>query len=283
MDVLITGATGNVGSAVIAALKDSDHTLVAGVRDPASALLPDGIATAAVDLAAGTGPARGFDAIFLMRPPHIADPAPFRRFLAPHDRRTRIVFLSVQGAETRSYLPHAKIEAAIRDMGFAHTFVRPAYFMENLLTTLATELDRSATVYLPAGRLALDWVSVRDIAAVVSAALTGATDRSAVCVASGRPLGFEQALDIVNRAAGTRFRYVPASLPGYLLHCRHRGMPWSWIGVMLLLHFLPRFVGSEPAPGDAAAVLGRPLETLEDWACRNAGALGALGPAVEPA
>ncbi|GGD42448.1 NmrA family NAD(P)-binding protein [Sinisalibacter lacisalsi] len=279
MDILVTGATGNVGRAVLTALAGQGHRLFAGVRDPAHADLAEGVTPVHVDLAEGTGPQQAFDAIFLMRPPQIADPAPFRRFLEAQRRATRIVFLSVQGAERRGYLPHAKIEAVIRDMGFAHCFVRPAYFMENLLTTLAPELKRAGRVYLPAGRLALDWVSARDIAQVIAAALTGATDRASVTVASGRRLGFTEALAAVNRAAGTGFRYQPASLPGYLRHARARGMGWGMIGVMLLLHFLPRFSRPETASGEAEAVLGRPLETIEDWAGRNAGALRALAGA----
>ncbi|SMH31803.1 NmrA family NAD(P)-binding protein [Maritimibacter sp. HL-12] len=280
MDILITGATGNVGCAVLAALAGSGHRVFAGVRDPASAQLPDDVIPVAVDLATGTGPDRRFDAIFLMRPPQIADPAPFRRFLDPHARETRIVFLSVQGAESRGYLPHAKIERVIRDMGFARCFVRPAYFMENLVTTLAPELKRTGRVYLPAGRLGLDWVSARDIAEVIAAALTGATGRDAVTVASGHKLDFAGALATVNAVAGTGFRYVPASLPGYIRHARKQGMGWAMIGVMLLLHFLPRFGRAEAGTGDAETVLGRPLETLDDWAARNKGALRALaGPA----
>lgn len=275
MDILITGATGNVGAEVLAQLAGSGHRLFAGLRDPAQAV-PDGVEPVAVDLANGTGPEQRFDTIFLMRPPQLTDPAPFRRFLDPHDRATRIVFLSVQGAESRSYLPHAKIEAVIRDMGFAHTFVRPTYFMENLTTTLAPELRRAGRVYLPAGRLRLDWVSVRDIAAVIAAALTGQAARAAVTVASGRLLDFDAALSAVNDAAGTRFRYVRASLPGYVAHARRRGTGWPMILVMLLLHFLPRFSRQQAVAGDVQAVLGRPPEMIEDWARRNRAALRAL-------
>ncbi len=275
MDILITGATGTVGGEVLAQLSESGHRLFAGLRDPARGA-PDGAEPVAVDLASGTGPGRAFDAIFLMRPPQLTDPEPFRRFLAPHDRATRIVLLSVQGAESRGYLPHAKIEAVIRDMGFAHVFVRPSYFMENLTTTLAPELARTGRIYLPAGGLALDWISVRDIAAVIAAALTGQVGHEAVTVSSGRLMDFEAALAAVNRAAGTGFRYVRASLPGYVIHARRQGMGWPMIMVMLLLHFLPRFSRQQATPGDVEAVLGRAPETLEDWAARNRDRLRAL-------
>jgi uncharacterized protein YbjT (DUF2867 family) len=275
MDILITGATGNVGAEVLAQLAGSGHRLFAGLRDPAQAV-PDGVDPVALDLASGTGPDQRFDAIFLMRPPQLTDPEPFRRFLESHERATRIVLLSVQGAESRSYLPHAKIEAVIREMGFAHTFVRPTYFMENLTTTLAPDLRRDDRVYLPAGGLRLDWVSVRDIATVIAAALTGRIARDAVTVASGRLLDFDAALTAVNDAAGTRFRYVRASLPGYVAHARRQGTGWPMILVMLLLHFLPRFSRQQPVVGDVEAVLGRPPETIEDWARRNRVELRAL-------
>lgn len=275
MDILITGSTGNVGGEVLAQLSGAGHRLFAGLRDPARGA-PDGAEPVAVDLATGTGPDRAFDAIFLMRPPQLTDPAPFRRFLEPHDRATRIVLLSVQGAESRGYLPHAKIEAVIRDMGFAHVFVRPSYFMENLTTTLAPELRRTGRVYLPAGGLRLDWVSVRDIAGVITAALTRADLPEAVTISSGRLMDFDAALKAVNAAAGTRFRYQRASLPGYVIHARRQGLGWPMIMVMLLLHFLPRFSRQQAVPGDIEAVLGRPPETLTDWAARNRDRLRAL-------
>ncbi len=53
------------------------------------------------------------------------------------------------------------------------------------------------------------------------------------------------------------------------------------IGVMLLLHTLPRLSRQSFTPGEAEAVLGRPLETLGDWAGRNAPALRQIA-APEP-
>lgn len=277
MRLLVTGATGTIGSEVLALLADSPHEVLAGMRRPDRTGRLHGAQPVAVDLAAGTGPDGPFDAIFLMRPPQITDPALFRAFLSRHDRRTRIVFLSVLGADSRGYLPHAKIEKVIAEMGFPHLFVRPSYFMENLTTTLAPELAHWGRVYLPAGRLALDWVSARDIAAVIVAGLVGTVQADSVPVASGHAIGFAEALKIVNRAAGTAFRYEPAVLLPFLRHCRGQGISWGFIFVLLLLHYLPRFTTAplgDPAP--ATDVLGRVPETLEDWAKRSRDTLQAL-------
>ncbi len=277
--LLVTGATGNVGREVLGALAGTPHKVVAGLRDP-SRWAEDGPAVA-VDLATGTGPEGPFDAIFLMRPPQLADPAPFRAFLDRYDRATRIVFLSVAGAERKSYLPHAKIEAAIADMGFAHCFVRPGYFMENLVTTLAGELASSGRIVLPAGRLGFDWVSARDVGEIAARALTDGQTPDALRVTTGMTQGFAEALDIVNDAAGTRFRYAPKTVAGFVRHARRQGQDWPFIAVMLLLHTLPRIAREQARAGDVEAVLGRPPETLAAWARRNAGALKDLERAAQ--
>tara|TARA_R100000322_G_scaffold117349_2_gene75475 strand:+ start:6284 stop:7141 length:858 start_codon:yes stop_codon:yes gene_type:complete len=272
--LLVTGATGNVGREVLAALAGSGHEVVAGLRDPARW---DGDCPAVtVDLATGAGPDGPFDAMFLMRPPQLADPAPFRAFLNRYDRATRIVFLSVAGAERKSYLPHAKIEAVISEMGFAHCLVRPGYFMENLTTTLAGELSRSGKIVLPAGSLGFDWVSARDVGAAAAWAMTAQTAPEAVRVTTGTGVGFAEALEIVNRAAGTTFRYDPKSVLGFVRHARRNGEAWPFIAVMLMLHTLPRLTRETMQAGDVGEVLGRAPETLPEWAARNADGLRAL-------
>ncbi len=280
--ILVTGSTGNVGSAVLRQLRETGAEVVAGVRAPAPQAAPDA-RQVRVDFETGVTPDEAFDAIFLVRPPHLMDPALFRRFLEPFDRRTRIVFLSVVGAERLAFLPHAKIERVIEELGFAHTFVRPGYFMDNLTTTLWPEMQRNRRVYLPAGRLALDYVSVEDVAALAVAALLGRTTRKALVASGGRKTGFAEVCRIISATAGVEVRYVPATLVGYIGYSRGRGMAWNMIFVMLMLHFLPRFGRSRPpVPGDVAPVLGRPPETLEAFVARRAETFRTLAPPPPP-
>lgn len=104
----------------------------------------------------------GFDSLFLMRPPQIGD---IPRYFKPVVDRIakssirRVVFLSVQGAEDMAYLPHAKIEKLLAESGLSYVFLRPGYFMSNLLTTLRADLVEKGEIFLPAGRLKFNWVS----------------------------------------------------------------------------------------------------------------------------
>lgn len=269
MNILVTGATGNVGREVIQLLVADGHEVTAGSRN--SDFDAGGAAIAAqLDFTRGIAPPAEFDAIFLMRPPQLADPEIFRQFLENYPRETLIVFLSVQGADTKTYLPHAKIEKVITKLGFRHVFVRPSYFMDNLLTTLWPELVQNHRIYLPAGNLKLDWVSVADVAAVCANALSGKFAIPAVSVCSGELKGFTEVCLTINRIAGTRISYERASLPGFVWYLRKTGNKWTYIGVMLLLHFFPRFERGTPTSSDTTrAVLGRQPETLEAFIRRN--------------
>ena len=273
LNVLVTGASGNVGAEVLRILRDKGLNAVAGLRDlkNVSGELSPAIK---VDFEAAFTPDQDFDAVFLMRPPQLTDARLFERFLSVFPRKTRVVFLSVQGAEVKSYLPHAKIEKRIRAMGFAHVFVRPGYFMDNLTTSLLAEIQRNSRIYLPAGKLELDWVSARDVAEICANALIGKVQAESVNAISDQRFGFAEICQRVNQTLGTEIRYEPASLFGYIVHGRKAAKPWSFILVMLLLHYLPRFGRGQPrAVGDISGILERPAESIETFASRKAALL----------
>ncbi|MBF2052444.1 MAG: NmrA family NAD(P)-binding protein [Candidatus Sericytochromatia bacterium] len=240
LKLLISGATGQVGSAVLQALHNSPHQLVAATRQAPHGQAPAGLQWCQLDFARGIFPDTNFDAIFLMRPPQLADQRLFEAFLRPLDRKTRIVFLSVAGAERKAYLPHAKIEACIQQLGFQHCFVRPGYFMENLLSTLWPTLAAEGRIVLPAGNLKLNWVSVSDIALAVAQALTDPAMPASLSLLNQQQHSFGEVIQLINQHCGTALRYTSPPLPAYLARCLWQGQSLSYTAVMLLLHYLPR-------------------------------------------
>lgn len=275
--ILVTGATGNVGSEVLRQLRARGANAVADLRS-----VPD-CATSAqdtvvVDFENGVAPRDDYAAIFLLRPPQLANADMFRNFLSGYSRDTRIVFLSVQGADTKGYLPHAKIEKVIVEMGFPHVFVRPSYFMDNLTTTLWPELQENRRIFLPAGGLKFDWVSVRDVAALSVAALIGETPEGGLCAATGQLFDFGEVIEQINATLGVSLRYEPATLWGYVSYSRTKGTSWGLIMVMLLLHYLPRFAPTKktPPPSALTEILGRAPESIEAFARRQSDALRQL-------
>ncbi|WP_454114643.1 NAD-dependent epimerase/dehydratase family protein [Microbacterium lacticum] len=75
--VFVTGATGDVGSAVVRHLQAKGQRVVGAVRPGSSARLPDGVEAREFafgpDVAAHRAALAGYDRLFLLRPPAIED------------------------------------------------------------------------------------------------------------------------------------------------------------------------------------------------------------------
>ena len=95
---------------------------------------------------------RGLKWLFLMRPPALGD---VERWVFPLlDEAVkagveRIVFLSVVGAETRAYLPHAKVEARLAPLAqrtaLTVGILRPGFFVQNLLSAYREDSKHGIT------------------------------------------------------------------------------------------------------------------------------------------
>jgi len=268
-NVLITGATGNVGAEVIRSLGKLEHSLrmTAAVRDPKrerpSAMGP-AIGMVALDLTDRTtyAPAlKGCEILFLLRPPAISD---VKKYFAPfiaaarNERVKHIVFLSVQGVEKSRIIPHHRIEQLIVDSGIPYTFLRPAYFMQNFTTTLRRDLVERQRIFLPAGKARFTLIDVRDIGAVAAQVIVAphAFVNRSLELTSEAPMGFQEMADELSRALGTTIQYRSPSLLRFILDQRKDGTPLAMILVMIMLHYLPRFQQEPAVTDEVRAITG---------------------------
>ncbi|MFC7219267.1 NmrA family NAD(P)-binding protein [Streptomyces polyrhachis] len=181
--VLVTGATGKQGGAVVDLLLERGHDPVAYVRDThsdrAQALAAKGVALAQGDLAdtaALTRAAHGAGALFGVTIPFGANGATEEtaqgRALADAAARAgaHLVYSSVKGAAAR---PDFKVEFAsakqtvqrhLESTGAHFTTVQPAYFMENALNTGFNRLHEGVYAFPLSPHRKLDQTTVLDIA-----------------------------------------------------------------------------------------------------------------------
>ncbi len=251
--ILITGPTGNVGSAVIDSLKqlNGDYEIVAGLRD-----LTKGEAKFSAeklsyvqfdfqDSGSFKVALASCDTLFLLRPPELANVEKIFRPLIDSAKScgvTHVVFLSVQGVERSRVIPHNKIERLIADSGLSFTFLRPAYFMQNFSTTLKGDIH-NREIYLPSGDSKFALIDVRDIgdvAAIVLANPQKYTGEKIELTCQVR-LNFAQMAKSLSRILGVLITYKSPNLFSFYVHKRREGVATSFILVLIMLHFLPRF------------------------------------------
>ena len=280
--ILVTGATGNVGSEVCRHLAGGDQPVFGAVRE--HDVREDGTAS---DRAAarlfGAEPRRfeftdpstwaaaleGAGRVFLVRPPHISrirrDMAPFLSYLADRGIE-RVVFLSVQGAESNSIVPHHKVEQALLELGIPHTFIRPSFFMQNLTTTHLPEIRDERRIYVPAGDGETNFVDVRDVAAAIAVALVDDAHRNMAYTITGEEsFTYHEVAEHLTRLLGVTITYEPARLVRFLRYQRRQGRSLRHALVMYALYTVTRLGKAGTATDAFELITGRKPRSLDEF------------------
>ncbi len=257
--ILVTGATGNVGREVINALENTkgahpNFEVLAGVRNvdkyQKTSPFPQ-VRAIAFDFESRETFSSAFaacDVLFLLRPPQIANVKKYFEPLietAKQQNIKHIVFLSVQGADANSVIPHHKIEKLITDSRIPYTFLRPSYFMQNFTTTLQKDLLVNQRIYLPAGNAKFNLIDARDIGKVTAVVLSHYKEHqhNAYELTGEENLSFQEMADILSQELSINIRYKSPNLLLFFLAKRKEGVAAPMIFVMIMLHYLPRFQG----------------------------------------
>lgn len=253
-NILITGATGNVGMEVIKALLKLSLPLniIAAVRDivlDGDKLKDYNIGLIKFDITDSTTFSIAFkniDVLFLLRPPQISA---VKKYFVPLINTAKaagikhIVFLSVQGVEECKIIPHHKIEKLIIESKIPFTFLRPAYFMQNFTTTLNGDLVNKKQIFLPAGNAKFTLVDVRDIGSVAAVVLTNSTNhlKKSYELTCNQKYKFCEMAEKLSAGLGIKISYESPSLLNFYQAKRKEKMLVMLILVMIMLHYLPRF------------------------------------------
>jgi len=263
-NILITGATGNIGFEVIRFLTkiDSPNRIIVGVRNIEKAKNTfrkiqniNYVHFDFEDFDTFDNVLIGIDRIFLLRPPHISDiDKIFKPLISKIKEKNinEIVFLSVQGAEKSKVIPHNKIEGLINDFKLDYIFIRPSYFMQNLTTTLIDDINTKREIILPSGHAKFNWIDIENIGETGAILLNKFNEykNQAFEITGLENLNFHKVTEWINNAIDNPIQYRNVNPLKFYIVKKQEGMVKGMIIVMILLHFLPRFQ-KEPKISDS--------------------------------
>ncbi len=181
--ILVTGATGTIGSQLVRRLKEKNLEVIAGVSSLSKAgrFSKQGIDTTILNFAQPDSlePAfEGVDRLFLLLP--LAEPMEdwgLRAIAGAQKAGVQFILRSsCLGADSPAEFElgqvHGRIDQALIDSGLAYTIVRPNSFMQNYLNFFGGMIKDQQSIFLPQGQGRISLIDVRDIAAVDTEILT---------------------------------------------------------------------------------------------------------------
>ncbi|MFB6617966.1 NAD(P)H-binding protein [Streptomyces sp. NPDC085524] len=279
MTVLITGARGKVGQAVIARLRATGLTVRAASAAPARLTVPDGVETAELALDR-PGPPEEYEAalrdvrqVFLY-----PQPAGIHELVKAAEAAgvEHVVLLSSSSvgspdAETDPLASHSlEVERALADSDLTCTFLRPDAFASNALGW-AWSIGRSEPVRLAYPDAHIAPIHPEDIADIAVEALTGdsLTGRT-VTLTGAESLTFREQIAVLADAIG---RPVPVEHITRAEAEQQMGahMPAPMVGSLLDLWEAADH-GPAAIADTTATLLGRPARTFRQWARENSAA-----------
>lgn len=218
-DILVTGATGTIGSEVLKHLLNLDINVKAAVRSPNNKIKdlpqiefdynkPETLSNAL----------KNVNKIFLL--------TPFDKYMVVNTEKLvneakkngiqQIVKLSVMGADVEpGVIPtqlHRKAEKIIEDSQIPYTFLRPNSFMQNFVNFFSNSIKNNNSFYGSVDNAKMSFIDASDIASVAVHSLLYDENRGQSYTLTGpESLSYYDAAESLSKVLGRTISYVDVS------------------------------------------------------------------------
>ncbi|CAN5885730.1 SDR family oxidoreductase [soil metagenome] len=278
--ILVTGATGTIGQALVKQLQARGATFAVMSSKPRREV--GGSKTVHGDMADATSlriAFAGVETLFLLFP-YQANAVELARNAVQAAQAAgvkHIVRSSGAGADANSLVAIAQMQGTIDQLieqsGIPYTLLRPNGFMQNWVNFSAAQIKAGAYA-APNGDGAISVIDVRDIADVAATVLThpAAHVGKAYTLSGGEALSTAQQLAMISAAAGHPVRYDDISEAQAKAAMLGWGMDAQVVTWTLSLSYVYKQGWGASISPDVQALTGHPPRRFADFVAENAAA-----------
>ena len=282
--ILITGATGTVGSELVKQLVEARQNVRVLVRNPEKALkFGTGVDVVKGDLSKPETLGAAFigvDKVFVLTAPgpDMVELEGNAYEAAKRAGAKHIVKLSAQGVEEGGLIAktpggewHSRSEKRLRALGVAWTILRPGPFASNVINFWG--INQRGGLFLPTGNGKDPQIDPRDIAAVaVNVLTTPGHDRKIYELTGPELLSYAEVVQKIAAVTGKPLKFVDVPEATWRQEMLNAGFPPLMVET-LLVYFASVKAGRWYATSTVAELLGRPARTFDEWVRDHAAAL----------
>jgi len=273
--ILVTGASGSVGRAVLAEVARSGRKHRAMYRSKEEAAkAPSGTETVIGDFAdkSSMAPAlRGVESVYLVCSP-IPDLVKLEGNAIEASEAAgvrRIVLNSALGAgDYGKSFPswHRKVEDRLKGSKLAYCILRPNSFMQNVLAYYAPSIRAQGAFYGAMGNHRISYLDVRDIAVVATNALQGGEHDGKTYELNGpEALSCGEVAEKISKQTGVSARYVDIPEEAQRKAMLDQGMPEWQVNALLELQQYYTGGKGDSVDGVLEGLLARPPITMDQF------------------
>jgi uncharacterized protein YbjT (DUF2867 family) len=279
--ILVTGATGNVGSRVVHELRRRGVPVRAFVRgtDKAAGMLGDDVELAVGDFGdPGSIQAAldGTDGVFLACSNQPQQVEYENRVIDAAEAAgvRRMVKLSALGTEVGSPVAfwdwHARIENHLRASGVPFVVLRPTFGMANVLAS-AEAVRYTGKLFAPAGDAGISMIHPQDVAAVASVTLLeDGHDGKTYTLTGPEAITFGQVAGYLWGALGCEIEYPSVPDEAALQGMVEQGLPEFLAGQIVAVFGILRSGAQERTTGTVRILTGRDPIGFAEFASEHA-------------
>jgi uncharacterized protein YbjT (DUF2867 family) len=284
--VLVTGATGNIGSALVPLMTARGAKVSALVRDPsrAESILGDNVSFKvgdSADPASLRAAVEGVDSVFLACG-NVGDQVAYECAVIDEAARAgvpQIVKLSARGAAPDApvayWRRHRQIERHLSTSGVPAVVLQPSFLMSNLFAA-ADHVRQRGMLFAPAGLARISMIHPADVAAVAAVTLTSEGHSGRTYVLTGpEAITYDQVAADLSAATGHSVGYadIPAEVAGPALV--DAGLPpFAAEQIVAIFAELRKSVQSQTTD-TVRTITGRTPRSFSDFARDHASAFSA--------
>ncbi|MEO0570574.1 MAG: NmrA family transcriptional regulator [Bacteroidota bacterium] len=251
-NILVLGGTGKTGRRIVERLNKLGHNVRIGSRRENPGFDWDHPAGWPAVL-------EGMEKVYITYQPDLAVPGAKEAIkaltkVAKEKGVTKLVLLSGKGEVEAEHC-----EQIVLNSGIDTTVIRASWFNQNFSESFFLPPIQSGVIALPLAHLGAPYVDANDLAEVAAKVLLEPGHQGKIYELTGPRLwNFEQITAAIAKATGRELKFVPISLPQFVMALKEQGVPGDvvWLMEYLFTEVLDN-PGNQMVTNDIEKLLGR--------------------------